>query len=89
MIINGKEVNIDYRAAQTIQQHLDVSPEIPETAKVEVSKKDIKELNQTFDSGVANYNEALMYGNMYGTENQLLTGLNASENRANYYQVFD
>ena len=57
MIINGKEVNIDYRAAQTIQQHLDVSPEIPETAKVEVSKKDIKELNQTFDSGVANYNE--------------------------------
>ena len=89
MIINGKEVNIDYRAAQTIQQHLDVSPEIPETAKVEVSKKDIKELNQTFDSGVANYNEALMYGNMYGTENQLLTGLNASENRADYYQVFD
>lgn len=89
MIINGKEVNIDYRAAQTIQQHLDVSPEIPETAKIEVSKKDIKELNQTFDSGVANYNEALMYGNMYGTENQLLTGLNASENRANYYQVFD
>lgn len=89
MIINGKEVNIDYRAAQTIQQHLDVSPEIPETAKVEVSKKDIKELNQTFDSGVANYNEALMYGNMYGTENQLLTGLSASENRANYYQVFD
>lgn len=89
MIINGKEVNIDYRAAQTIQQHLDVSLEIPETAKVEVSKKDIKELNQTFDSGVANYNEALMYGNMYGTENQLLTGLNASENRANYYQVFD
>ena len=89
MIINGKEVNIDYRAAQTIQQHLDVSPEIPETAKVEVSKKDIKELNQTFDSSVANYNEALMYGNMYGTENQLLTGLNASENRANYYQVFD
>lgn len=89
MIINGKEVNIDYRAAQTIQQHLDVSPEIPETAKVEVSKKDIKELNQTFDSSVSNYNEALMYGNMYGTENQLLTGLNASENRANYYQVFD
>ena len=89
MIINGKEVNIDYRAAQTIQQRLDVSPEIPETAKVEVSKKDIKELNQTFESGAANYNEALMYGNMYGTENQLLTGLNASENRANYYQVFD
>ena len=89
MIVNGKEVNIDYRAAQTIQQRLDVSPEIPETAKVEVSKKDIKELNQSFDSGVSNYNEALMYGNLYGTENQLLTGLNASENRASYYQVFD
>lgn len=89
MIINGKEVNIDYRAAQTIQQRLDVSPEIPETAKVEVSRKDVKELNQTFDSGVASYNEALMYGNMYGTENQLLTGLNTSENRANYYQTFE
>lgn len=91
MIINGKEVNINYKAAQTVQQRIDVQEEIPETAKVEVPKKDLKELSQAYDSmsGMGNYNEANMYGDMYGSQNTLVTGLNSTENRYNYYQTFE
>lgn len=88
MIINGKEVSINYRATQNIQQKIDVQPDIPETAKVEVSKADLKELEQSY-SNFNNYNEATMYGDMYGSENTLLTGINATENRYNYYQTFE
>lgn len=88
MIINGKEVNINYRAAQTVQQKIDVQEEIPETAKVEVSKKDLKDLNQIYNDA-GGYNEAAMYGDMYGSQTTLMTGLNATENRYNYYQTFE
>lgn len=88
MIINGKEVNINYRAAQAVQQKIDVQEEIPETAKVEVSKKDLKDLNQIYNDA-GGYNEAAMYGDMYGSQTTLMTGLNATENRYNYYQTFE
>lgn len=88
MIVNGKEVNINYRAAQTVQQKIDVQEEIPETAKVEVSKKDLKDLNQIYNDA-GGYNEAAMYGDMYGSQTTLMTGLNATENRYNYYQTFE
>lgn len=88
MIVNGKEVNINYKAAYNVQQKIDTKEEIPETAKVEVSKKELKDLSQAYND-MGGYNEAAMYGDMYGSENTLLTGLNATENRFNYYQTFE
>lgn len=86
MIINGKDVSINYRAASEVQQKIDTQKDLPETTKVELSKKDLKELNQQIDNG---YSSGYSYGDMYGSENTLLTGLNSAENRYNYYQTFD
>lgn len=91
MIVNGKEVNINYRTAQFVQQKIDNQPEIPETAKVEVSKKDLKDLDQIYSDGygAGAFNEANLYGDMYGSENILMTGVNSAENRYEYYTTFD
>lgn len=86
MIINGKDVSINYRAASEVQQKIDTQKDLPETTKVELPKKELKELNQQIDNG---YNSGYSYGDMYGSENTLLTGLNSAENRYNYYQTFD
>ena len=86
MIVNGKEVNINYNATYETQKKIDLQAELPETAKTEVSKKELKEINQQIDNG---YNSGYSYGDMYGSENTLLTGLNSAENRYNYYQTFD
>ena len=88
MIINGKDINVNYRAAQTIQQKIDVAPEIPETAKVELSKKEIKELSQTIDQS-GGFSDAINYGGMFGTESNIINGVNTADTRIGYYDTYD
>ena len=89
MIIDGKEVNIDYKAAQNIQSKIDMQQAIPETAKVELPKKDIKELTNSFEQG-GEYNQSNMLGDMYDQNNNtLITGVNSEDNRSDYYQTFE
>jgi len=88
MIIDGKEVNINYRAAQVIQKKIDLQQEVPETAKIEVSPKDLKELNQTLNSYSGYENQ--YFGDAYGQQNNVLTtGEGVQENRYNYYETFE
>ena len=88
MIVDGKEVNVNYRAAHVIQQKMDVQPDIPETAKVELPKKEIKELDQAYNS-FGGY-ESQAFGDLYGSQNNTLnTNANLQENRYNYYQLFE
>ena len=88
MIIDGKEVNINYRAAQVIQKKIDLQQEVPETAKIEVSPKDLKELNQSLNSFSGYENQ--YFGDAYGQQNNVLTaGEGVQENRYNYYETFE
>lgn len=88
MIVDGKEVNVNYRAAHVIQQKMDVQPDIPETVKVELPKKEIKELDQAYNS-FGGY-ESQAFGDLYGSQNNTLnTNANLQENRYNYYQLFE
>ena len=88
MIIDGKEVNINYRAAQVIQKKIDLQQEVPETAKIEVSPKDLKELNQSLNSFSGYENQ--YFGDAYGQQNNVLsTGEGIQENRFNYYETFE
>ena len=87
MIINGKEVDIDYRAAKAIQDRINQQDEIPDNAKVEVSKKEIKELEQSFE-GYGD-NTVQMFSDGFGSSNNtLLTGNNVNVNRFEYYKTF-
>lgn len=88
MIVDGKEVNVNYRTTQVIQQKIDTQADMPETVKVEVPKKELKELNQSFNSFGGYESSAL--GDMYGSQNNTLnTGANSQENRYNYYETFE
>lgn len=90
MIINGKEISVDYRAAQNIQQKLDITPEIPETAKVELPKKEVKELKDDY-SNFYNNISLQNFSDSYGSANNTfsLNGNNANNvNRAEYYDTF-
>lgn len=88
MIVDGKEVNVNYRAAQTVQQRIDVQQDIPETAKVELPKKEVKELSQEFNSYGGFESQA--FGELYGSQNNTLnTNPNLQENRYSYYQLFE
>lgn len=88
MIIDGKEVNVNYKAAFSVQQKLDLQQDIPETAKVELPKKEVKELSQELNS-FAGY-ESQAFGELYGSQNNTLnTNPNLQENRYSYYQLFD
>jgi hypothetical protein len=88
MIVDGKEVNVNYRAAQAVQQRIDVQQDIPETAKVELPKKEIKELSQEFNSYGGFESQA--FGELYGSQNNTLnTNPNLQENRYSYYQLFE
>lgn len=88
MIIDGKEVNVNYKAAFSVQQKLDFQQDIPETAKVELPKKEVKELSQELNS-FAGY-ESQAFGELYGSQNNTLnTNPNLQENRYSYYQLFE
>lgn len=82
MIINGKEVEVDFRKAAEIQDRVNKVKQLPDSAKVEVNKKELKQLkdvvNDTFESFDG-----------YGmSNNTLLTGKNSKENRKEYYTTF-
>lgn len=82
MIINGKEVEVDFRRAAEIQNKVNKVAQLPDSAKVEVNKKELKQLkdavNDTFESFDG-----------YGmSNNTLLTGKNSKENRKEYYTTF-
>lgn len=82
MIINGKEVNIDPRRSAQIQDKVNKTEFLPDSAKTELSKKDIKDLN-TFITD--SYNSFDGYGVSNTT---LLTGKNSKENRKEYYLTY-
>ena len=44
MIVNGKDININYRKAEEIQRKMNPINELPENLKVEANKKELKEL---------------------------------------------
>ena len=44
MIVNGKDININYRKAEEIQKKMNPINELPENLKVEANKKELKEL---------------------------------------------
>ena len=41
MLINGKEVEVDFRNAQKIQTKINTVEQLPDSAKVEVNKKEL------------------------------------------------
>ena len=49
MIVNGKDVNVNFRKAEEIQRRMNPVDALPETLKVEASQKEIKEL-ENFDA---------------------------------------
>ena len=65
MLINGKEVEVDFRNAQKIQTKINTVEQLPDSAKVEVNKKDLKELNYLTD----NFNDSF---NGFSTQNNIL-----------------
>lgn len=87
MIINGKDVSVNFRAAQKTQERIDKASDIPETAKVEVSRKEQRELLQGFSGEYSGYTS---YGDMFGSQNNTLNATDGvAGNRAAYYQIFD
>lgn len=87
MIVDGKEVNINYKQAQFIQNKVDNSKYLPETTKVEVNKKEIKELNNSLSSGI---DLGSLYGDSYSSWNNSFSSENGMsiENRREYYDTF-
>ena len=82
MLINGKEVEVDFRNAQKIQTKINTVEQLPDSAKVEVNKKDLKELNYLTD----NFNDAF---NGFSTQNNILNfGNKIKERRKDYYSTF-
>lgn len=82
MIIRGKEVEIDFRNAEKIQDKVNKANQLPDSAKAELGKKEINELknytNDTFNS----------FDGFGMSNNTLLTGKNSKENRKDYYSTF-
>ena len=82
MIINGKEVTVDYKSATQIQDKINAIPNIPDNSKREVSKKEQKEL---IDSSSGIFESFDGYGM---NNNVLLTGKKSKENRKDYYTTY-
>lgn len=81
MIINGKEVEIDFRRAAQIQDKVNKVEELPVSAKQEVNKKEISHLNDY----ASNFSDLEGFGVSNST---LLTGKNSKENRKEYYTTY-
>lgn len=87
MLINGQDVNIDFQKSKQIQQRVNAQSAIPDSAKSEVPKKDLKELERQFLA--ANDGSGLAFSDMFGSNNNtLLTGNNVNVNRQEYYATF-
>lgn len=82
MIINGREVEVDFKRAAQIQDKVNKVEQLPDSAKVEVNKRELTDLklfaNDTFDGS-----DAFGFSN-----NTLLTGKNSKENRKEYYTSY-
>lgn len=82
MLINGKDVEINYKKAAEIQSRVNLVQDLPDNVKTEVSKKDKKELDSLINSNLGDFES-------YGfTNNTLLTGKKQKENRKEYYDTF-
>ena len=82
MIIRGKEVEIDFRNSEKIQDKVNKADQLPDSAKAELGKKELNVLknytNDTFNS----------FDGFGMSNNTLLTGKNSKENRKDYYNTF-
>ncbi len=82
MIINGREVEVDFKRAAQIQDKVNKVEQLPDSAKVEVNKRELTDLklfaNDTFDGS-----DSFGFSN-----NTLLTGKNSKENRKEYYTSY-
>jgi len=82
MLINGKEVEVDFRRASQIQDLVNRTEQLPDNSKVEVNKQELKELQDYTTNTFENFDG-------YGMNNNvLLTGKKAKENRKDYYNTF-
>lgn len=82
MIINGKEVEVDFRNAARIQDRVNQVDQLPDNAKVEVNKKELKDLSVYASNTFENFDG-------YGmTNNTLFTGKKSKENRKDYYTTY-
>ena len=64
MIVNGKDININYRKAEEIQRKMNPINQLPENLKVEANKKELKEL-EDIDSLLYNTDFGLQNNNTY------------------------
>lgn len=80
MIVNGKDININYRKAEEIQRKMNPINELPENLKVEASKKELKEL-EDIDSLLYNADFGLQNNNTYFSKDGKI-------NRKEYYRTF-
>jgi hypothetical protein len=82
MIINGKEVEVDFRRAAQIQDRVNKVEQLPDNSKTEVNNRELKELQDISSNTFENFDG-------YGmTNNMLLTGKKPKENRKDYYTTF-
>ena len=81
MIINGKEVSVNYRKAAEIQNKVDKIAQIPDSAKVEVNKRELNDLKPY---------ESSEYGNFdgYGMSNNTWNSSKNPETRKDYYTTY-
>ena len=92
MIINGKLVEEDsrkyYKHSQQIQQRIDQINELPETTKVELPKKELRELDTRLNNfGYDSFNS--QFGDAFGTQSTTLNNKLSPENRAAYYDMYE
>ena len=80
MIVNGKDININYRKAEEIQRKMNPINELPENLKVEANKKELKEL-EDIDSLLYNADFGLQNNNTYFSKDGKI-------NRKEYYKTF-
>lgn len=82
MIINGKEVEIDFRRAAQIQDRVNKVEQLPDNSKVEVNNQELKQLQDITSNTFDNFDG-------YGMNNNiLLTGKKSKENRKDYYMTY-
>ena len=82
MIINGKEVEVDFRRAAQIQDRVNKVEQLPDNSKVEVNNRELKELQNITSNTFENFDG-------YGMSNNiLLTGKKSKENRKEYYTTY-
>ena len=81
MIVNGKDININYRKAEEIQKKMNPINELPENLKVEANKKELKEL-EDIDSLLYNADFGLQNNNTYFSKDGKI-------NRKEYYRKYN